>query len=164
MKHLAPALSILEDAWKQRGPIAQLLQPLSWLYQSALISKRWAYQLGICQAVSLDLPIWAVGNVTVGGCGKTPLVIAMTDHLISQGKKPAVVASGYGGRKSRHETSLITANCCPEDWGDEAILLANRLSCPVAAGKNRAEACQKIIDQHHCDMIICDDAWMHWAL
>ncbi len=111
----------------------------------------------------LKLPVIVVGNITVGGTGKTPLVIWICHHLRSHGYRPAIVARGYGGKGARWPQQVRT-DSDPDGVGDEAIVLARRSGCPVAVGRRRVEVAQELMQHTDCDVLVCDDGMQHLAL
>lgn len=112
----------------------------------------------------LPVPVIIVGNITVGGTGKTPLVVWMAEFLRQQGYKPGVISRGYAGAKDRSGPQLVTAESDPAVVGDEPVLLARRCGCPVAIGRDRPAAAKHLLANHHCDVIISDDGLQHYAL
>jgi len=109
------------------------------------------------------VPVIVVGNISVGGTGKTPLVIAIVQYLLSKGYKPGVVSRGYGG-ESRHWPQIVTQDTSPVDVGDEAVLIAKRCACPVSVGSNRIKAAEKLLQENSCDVIVSDDGLQHLKL
>ncbi|MBP6533901.1 MAG: tetraacyldisaccharide 4'-kinase [Arenimonas sp.] len=109
----------------------------------------------------LGAPVIVVGNLTAGGTGKTPLIIALVARLKASGFRPGVVSRGYG-RKSRRPVS-VDAGCDPDDSGDEPFLIAKRTLAPVRVDADRRRAAQFLIAQG-CDVIVSDDGLQHRAL
>jgi len=109
------------------------------------------------------VPVIVIGNISVGGTGKTPLVIFLAQWLKSQGYQPGIVSRGYGG-KATHWPQEVTADSDPILVGDEPVLIAKRTSCPMAVSPNRPEAVQKLINENKCNIIISDDGLQHYAL
>lgn len=109
------------------------------------------------------MPVIVVGNITVGGTGKTPLVIAMVDAVQRAGFKPGIILRGYHG-KSRQWPCIVTQNSDPRLVGDEAVLLAIKTNAPIVSGKNRAADCKMLLEHFECDVIISDDGLQHYAL
>ncbi len=109
------------------------------------------------------MPVIVVGNITVGGTGKTPLVIAITQYLKASGLNPGVVSRGYGGQ-APHWPQAVTAESDPALVGDETVLIANRCRCPVSAGPDRVAAARALLESHQCNVIISDDGMQHYAL
>ena len=114
----------LQQAWTRRGPLAWLLWPLSLLYRVAWRMRQWAYDTGLRPIHRVEVPVIVVGNVVAGGAGKTPIVIALVEHLQARGLRTGVVSRGYG----RHATDcrLVTPASSARDVGDEQI---GRASC-----------------------------------
>ena len=104
-----------------------------------------------------------VGNISVGGTGKTPLVVWLVDYLKQAGFKPGVISRGYGG-KAQHWPQPVTTDSDPGMVGDEALLIAQRVACPVAVGSLRAQSVRYLLQHHPCNIIISDDGLQHYAL
>ena len=135
--------------------------PLSAAYGALSRIRRCAYSLHLAGSTRLPCPVVVVGNLTVGGTGKTPLVCWLAGQLIELGFKPGVVTRGYGG--SSRAARLVQAADNSDKVGDEAILLAQRSRVPVATGRNRPAAAQLLINAG-CDVIVSDDGLQHYAL
>lgn len=154
----------LEDVWYKEMYISSAFMPLSMFYDDVIRFRRFLYKKGIYKkTTTLSVPVIIVGNITVGGTGKTPLTVWLALQLKQEGFNPGIISRGYGGE----------ADCWPQrvdrqskpNWvGDEAVLMARRADCPVAVGPNRVEAAQLLIDQSGCDIIISDDGLQHYAL
>jgi tetraacyldisaccharide 4'-kinase len=125
--------------------------------------RRILYRIGLLRVVVLDVPVIVVGNITVGGTGKTPLVIWLAERLRQWGFKPGIVTRGYGG-KARQWPCEVTRESLAKEVGDEALLLRRRTGCPVYAGADRPAAAQRLLAAHQCDLIISDDGMQHYAL
>ena len=149
--------------WYGKHPLGVLLAPLSWLFCFIVGVRRLAYAIGLAHVHRVDVPVVVVGNIATGGTGKTPLVIWITKYLQSQGFKPAVVTRGYGGR-ARRWPQQVRADSDPNMVGDEAVLLARRSVCPVAAGPERVAVARALIEFTGCDIIVSDDGLQHMAL
>ena len=109
------------------------------------------------------MPVIVVGNITVGGTGKTPLVIAITQYLKAQGYRPGVICRGYGGNASQWPQQ-VNMDSDPEMVGDEAVIIANRCRCPVCAGPSRIDSAKQLINNEKCDVIVSDDGMQHYKL
>lgn len=153
----------LDRYWYSRNPVALLLTPLSWLFCGLAGLRRWAYGAGLLPVSKVDVPVIVVGNVTVGGTGKTPFVIWLVERLRAAGWRPAVVSRGYGGR-ARHWPQPVHADSDPAQVGDEPVLLARRCCCPVTVGPDRVRAARDLVEQGACDVIVSDDGLQHFAL
>ena len=139
------------------------LRLLELIFSKAVNIRRRAYRSGHKKHVTLDVPIIAVGNITVGGTGKTPLTIWIANYLKSQGYQPGIVSRGYGGRGQK-SPSRVYPDSAPHLVGDEPVLIAKRTQCPVCIFKLRSEAALLLIDKAGCDVIIADDSLQHYSL
>ena len=137
------------------------MSPLSHVYGAASRIRRAAYSWRLARSTRLPCPVVIVGNLTVGGTGKTPLVCWLAGQLAEQGFRPGVVTRGYGG--SSRAPRLVQSSDDSSKVGDEAILLARRSRAPVATGRNRPAAAQLLINAG-CDVIVSDDGLQHYAL
>ena len=153
----------LDHYWYTRSPWLLLLTPLSLLYRGIISVRRFAYRAGIKRSTRLSLPVIVVGNITVGGTGKTPLVVWVANYLREQGYIPGIVSRGYGG-KANHWPQQARADSDPAVVGDEAVLLAVSTGCPMAVAPDRVAAARALVDQGDCDVIISDDGLQHYAL
>lgn len=153
----------LQRAWLNRGPLACLLWPVSWVYGLLLRMRRRGYRQGRYRVEHLDVPVVVVGNVVVGGSGKTPTVIAVVQHLKAQGWTPGVISRGHG-RNS--DTCLdLTQGTSAQDAGDEPLLIARATGVPLVVCRQRVAAAQSLRQRHPAvDIIVCDDGMQHWAL
>src|SRR5690606_11211718 len=125
----------LQRVWYERAPIALflLLTPLSLLFAVLAAARRFAYRSGLKRVVRLARPVLIVGNVSVGGTGKTPLVIWIAERLASRGLRVGIVTRGYGGRGTVWPRD-VTPDSSPDEVGDEAVLLSCRTNAIVVAG------------------------------
>ena len=153
----------LIGVWQQRGLLACLLWPVSILYCAAMTLRRLAYESGLMTIQQFDVPIVIVGNITVGGTGKTPIVAAIARYLTDRGWKPGIVSRGYGGH-SEQWPQEVQAKSSPNAVGDEAVLLARQTGCPVVVDPDRPAAVSSILDNHDCDVVLADDGLQHLAL
>lgn len=152
----------LQQAWYQ--PQARLpwwTFPVASLYRVVVASRRALYRRGWLRSARLPVPVIVVGNITVGGAGKTPLVIALVEALRARGFKPGVVSRGYGG--SVGSPRLLGANPDPAEVGDEPSLIGLHTGAAVAVGADRAAAAGLLLE-HHVDAIVADDGLQHYAL
>jgi tetraacyldisaccharide 4'-kinase len=156
-------MASIEKYWYEPNPVSVLLLPLAWLFCSVVILRRFFYRAKIIKPEKLPVPVIVVGNITVGGTGKTPLVAAITEHLKRQGYKPGIVSRGYGG-KAATWPQAVTENSDPMKVGDEAVLLAQRCQCPTSVGPDRPHAARALLDAYDCDVIVSDDGLQHYAL
>lgn len=148
--------------WYQRKLPGLLLAPLSWLFALIAWSRRRAYQTGWLTCYRSSLKVIVVGNITVGGTGKTPVVLALIAWFKEQARPVAVISRGYG-RLSR-DLCVISAETLPQSCGDEPLLIFLTTGVPVIVASTRVEAiryCERHFPHH---VIICDDGLQHYAL
>ncbi len=139
------------------------LAPLAWVFCVAAWLRRQAYRRGWLEVRRLPVPVIVVGNLTVGGTGKTPLIVWLAIHLRSLGYRPGIVARGYRG-KSRHWPRAVVPDSDPAMVGDEPVLAARRAGCPVWVAPDRFAAGRMLLETSGCDIILSDDGLQHYAL
>jgi tetraacyldisaccharide 4'-kinase len=147
--------------WYERNSPPWWLLPLSLVYGAVSGSRRYLYSKHLLRSTRLSRPVVIVGNLSVGGTGKTPLVCWLVARLGERGFKPGVVTRGYGG--SAGTVRMIEVKDDPKLVGDEPILLARRTGVPVAVGRDRPAAAQLLVGAG-CDVIVSDDGLQHYAL
>ena len=125
--------------------------------------RREAYESGLLKTHNIALPVIVVGNLSVGGTGKTPLVIWIAKQLATKGLKPAVISRGYGGRAKEYPMPVY-ADTPAALSGDEPAMIARSLGCPVVIDPDRASAANWLVERNLCDVIISDDGLQHLAL
>lgn len=152
----------LVQAWYEDASWTALLSPLAGLYGVAVRLRRHAYRRGWLRSTRVAVPVIVVGNLTVGGTGKTPLAAAVALRLRERGLRPGLAARGYGGRV-RRGARRVTADSDPREVGDEPVLLARVTGCPVAVAPRRARAAELLIEAG-ANVIVCDDGLQHYAL
>jgi tetraacyldisaccharide 4'-kinase len=152
----------LTRRWQRRGVWSLLLAPLAALYCAAAGLRRLAYRRGWAPVERVGVPVIVIGNLTVGGTGKTPLVLWLARFLRAHGYRPGLVARGYGGRATG--PLAVTADSDPGEAGDEAVLLARRSDCPVVVGRDRAAAARRLLAVSSSDVIVSDDGLQHYRL
>jgi len=153
----------LDDYWYSINPVSVLLTPLSWLFRSIAALRRICYRTGLLTVHALDVPVIVVGNISVGGTGKTPLVIWLVKQLQQAGYSPGIVSRGYRGR-AQHWPQSVNADSDPVMVGDEAVLLASHTACPLVVAPDRVAAARMLLNNHDCDIIVSDDGLQHYAL
>ena len=147
-------MSTLERHWDRLTPVCILLMPLSLVF-CALVQLRYRlYRLGIMRSTRLPVPVIVVGNITVGGTGKTPLVIWLANFLRQAGYRPGIVTRGYRGH-SRTWPVAVNATTSAEQVGDEAVLVARHCGCAVLAGPDRVAAA-RLLGERGCTLIVSD--------
>ncbi|MEI6413140.1 MAG: tetraacyldisaccharide 4'-kinase [Pseudomonadota bacterium] len=150
----------LATRWYQSAPIRPLL-PLAWLFGTGVRLRRWLYGQAWLPTHRLDVPVVVVGNLTVGGTGKTPLTLWLAGRLSGQGWRVGLLTRGYRGQ-SRNWPQWVTPLSDPRQVGDEALLLAAS-GCPVVAGPDRVAGGRWLVAQG-CNLVLCDDGLQHYRL
>ncbi len=153
----------LEQAWYERSGLTLLLRPISWLFLTLVTLRRFLYKTGILKQIKLPVPVIIVGNISVGGTGKTPLVIWIANYLKQAGYKPGIISRGYGG-KARNWPQQVRPDADPIMIGDEAVVISRRTACPMAVGPERVADSQALLKYADVDVIISDDGLQHYAL
>jgi len=153
----------LDYYWYNKGSLTLLLLPLSWLFCFIAITRRLAYRSGVFRVERLPVPVIIVGNISVGGTGKTPMVTWLVEFLREQGYRPGIVSRGYGGGAS-HWPQQVRSDSDARMVGDEAVLLARRCRCPMAVGPDRVAAARALLEYNDCDVIVADDGMQHYRL
>lgn len=142
---------------------AILLLPIAALFAAISAVRRRLYRQGILAGGRLDIPVIVVGNITVGGSGKTPLVIWLVEQLRARGHCPGVISRGYG--RSDAAVAEVRPESPPWRVGDEPLLIARRSGCPVFVGTDRPAAARALLAAHPaCDVIVSDDGLQHYRL
>lgn len=153
----------LSRAWGSRGALSNLLLPVSWLYSVLTAVHRWTYCIGLRTVEDLPVPVIVVGNVIVGGAGKTPTVISLVAHLQSKGYRPGIISRGYGGAHTK--PMPVTPGSKAIDVGDEPLLLQHKTGSPVVVGKDRVAAGRQLLQMYpDVTHIVCDDGMQHYRL
>ena len=150
-------------AWTRITVITLLLAPLSWLFRAVVATRRFLYQTLPSLSQRLPVAVIVVGNISVGGTGKTPLVLWLVARLREAGYQPGIVSRGYGGA---HELAhAVDGDSDATRYGDEPVLLARRSACPVWIGKDRVAAARALLAANpHCNIIVADDGLQHYRL
>lgn len=156
-----------QAAWleraQRRGPLPRLLWPVSLLYRGLMALRRWLYARGLVKVHPMDVPVVVVGNVVVGGAGKTPCTIALVNHLKAQGWHPGVVSRGHGRRATA--VTHVRAETPASEAGDEPLLIHLRTGVPVCVAARRVDAARALRAAHpQVDVLVCDDGLQHLAL
>lgn len=160
--------ALAQAIWYQANhPLAWLLAPLGGLFCVIARVRAWSWrrrwQEGTDAAPRLKAPVIVVGNLTLGGTGKTPLVLWLAETLRARGWQPGILTRGYLGRHQQ-EPVRVPENGDPRDYGDEAVLLAARSGVPVMVGRDRVAGARALLDHHGCDLLIADDGLQHYRL
>ena len=156
-------VQVLQRAWLTRGPLAWALLPAAWLFGALVAMRRGLYRLGALRSEMLDVPVVVVGNVIVGGAGKTPTVMAVVETLRAQGFSPGVISRGYGRAVDAVVDVLADTDVCTS--GDEPLLMKLRLRSPVVVGRDRVAAARELLRLYPAtDVIVSDDGLQHLRL
>jgi tetraacyldisaccharide 4'-kinase len=153
----------LIDVWYKDPFIGVWLSPLGFLFSDAVKFRKFLYRRGVLKTHTLPVPVIVVGNITVGGTGKTPLIIWLARFLKDSGYRPGIISRGYGGQ-SESWPQMVAANSDAKNVGDEALLIAKQTGCPMAIGPLRVEAANMLLKQADCNVILSDDGLQHYAL
>ena len=149
--------------WQRRGLTACLLSPLAALHHLWWRYDVWRYRSGLARPHQVRVPVVVVGNLYVGGTGKTPLTIELTRALRERGWSPGVISRGYGAERA--PPRLVMPNGSANDYGDEPLLIARAGHAPVAVGTDRVAAARLLLNLHpHVDVIVADDGLQHRRL
>ena len=153
----------LKRHWTGYTPLHLVLLPLSWLFGALAAARRTLYRLDILPSHALPAPVIIVGNISIGGSGKTPLTLWLAQQLLDAGWHPGIISRGYGGNAT-HPQEVRKSNT-GEQVGDEPLLMAQRGLCPVWIGRDRVAAGQALLAAHpECDVILSDDGLQHYRL
>jgi tetraacyldisaccharide 4'-kinase len=143
--------------------IAYLLWPLSLVYRLLIFVRCKLYSFQLLKIRHFSVPIIIVGNITLGGSGKTPLVIEIANFLKKKGWRPGIISRGYGGKAS-HYPYRVHANSNPREVGDEPLLIARSTDCPTLVDPNRSRGVKALLAKTNCNIVISDDGLQHLAL
>jgi tetraacyldisaccharide 4'-kinase len=143
------------------GAAGWWLRPLAWLFGLGVFLRRGLHDLGLSRATVIAAPVLVVGNISVGGTGKTPLTIFLAQRLLALGRRPGIATRGHGARGSTPR--LVHGDSLVAEVGDEPLLLFRRTGVPVCVAARRVQAAQLLLAQG-CDVILCDDGLQHLAL
>lgn len=151
--------------WLRRSLLTWVLWPFSGLFAVLSASRRALYRLGLLKTVRVDAPVVVVGNLTVGGSGKTPLIAALAHGLQQMGWHPGIVSRGYGRKSTGAASFCVHQDSDPALCGDEPVLLARLTGCPVQVGRKRAQVARDLLAAHpEVDLLLSDDGLQHLAL
>ncbi len=151
------------NVWYGNGWQCVLFLPISWVFSQLVKVRKFAYNHAWKSSQSFPVPIIVVGNISVGGSGKTPLVIWLVELLKKSGYKPAIISRGYKG-KAETWPQQVRVDSDPVIVGDEAVQLARRCQCPIAVGPDRCAAIDALLEHTDCNVIVSDDGLQHYAM
>ncbi|MGZ5075000.1 MAG: tetraacyldisaccharide 4'-kinase [Methylobacter sp.] len=153
----------LLDVWYKDPFIGAWLMPLGFVFSDFVKVRKFLYRIGVLKKHTLPVPVIVIGNITVGGTGKTPLIIWLAGLLKAEGFKPGIISRGYGGQ-AESWPQWVDANSSAEQVGDEAMLIAKQTGCPMAVGPLRVDVGRLLLEKSDCDVILSDDGLQHYAL
>ena len=153
----------LQHAWYHGHPALSLLWPLEQLYRRVVKRKRARFLSGDSAAYRAPVPVIVVGNITVGGTGKTPLILWLIEYCRAQGLHVGVVSRGYGA-KPAHVPWTVSARDSAAQAGDEPLLIVQRSGVPLVIAPDRAQAVQQLLAKYPVDIILSDDGLQHYGL
>lgn len=153
----------LQKQWNGYSIWHFVLLPLSLIFFLLSTARKYLFRFGVLKSYKLPVSVIIVGNISVGGTGKTPLVIWLAEQLKQKGFKPGIISRGYGGSVS--DIREVFANSSSSQVGDEPLLIAKRINLPVFVGANRVDAGLALLEAHpEVNVIISDDGLQHYRL
>lgn len=153
----------LQKEWRNNSCWQAILRPFSWCFSAIIFLRIFFYKIGLLKSYQLHVPVIVVGNISVGGTGKTPLVIWLAHELLHAGYQPGVISRGYGGNNKSVRAVVLESD--PAEVGDEPVLIAKRTGIPVFVGANRVDAGLALLQAHPmCNVVVSDDGLQHYCL
>lgn len=154
----------INDVWYGQRPrlVSVVLLPLSWLFRLVVFIRRRLYAWGQLRSIAVGAPVIVVGNLSVGGTGKTPVTIWLVNALAERGIRAGVVSRGYQGLTGASPLPVL-GHSDPNQVGDEPVLIAERCQCPVIVHPDRVAAARLLLEQN-VDVVVADDGLQHYAL
>jgi len=153
----------LVSAWYTGHPALVLLRPLEWLYRRVTHRRRARFLAGEGEIYRAPLPVVVVGNITVGGTGKTPLILWLIEHCRQRGLKVGVVSRGYGAKPPQLPWR-VRADQTASEAGDEPLLIVQRSGVPMMIDPDRGRAVRALLAEESLDLVLCDDGLQHYRL
>lgn len=150
-------------AWYQGHPALTLLRPLEWLYRHVVAGKRQRFLDGEGEIYQSPVPVIVVGNITVGGTGKTPMILWLIEHCRRHGLRVGVVSRGYGAKPAQLPWR-VDADQTADIAGDEPLLIVQRTGVPLMIDPDRSAAVRALLDSEPLDLILSDDGMQHYRL
>jgi tetraacyldisaccharide 4'-kinase len=157
--------SKLQDAWQGRGLLSTLLLPLAGIFALAAALRRALYRVGILPVQQLPVPVVVIGNITVGGSGKTPLALLLAQEFQLRGRHPGIISRGHGGAVHSRQVREVVADSQAGEVGDEPLMLKRRSGLPVFVGHDRVAVARALLASYpECNLILSDDGLQHYRL
>lgn len=152
----------MPHSWERLNALSLASLPLTLVFLILTAARRLLFRIGILESTKINVPVVVVGNITVGGTGKTPIVIAIANALKKSGFTPGIISRGYRGDGLCRE---ITQNSTHDEVGDEAMFISTSVQCPMWVGPSRVKSAQQLIAKYSdVNIIISDDGLQHYAL
>ncbi|MBF7687650.1 tetraacyldisaccharide 4'-kinase [Acinetobacter rathckeae] len=152
----------IQQAWNKQSKWLKLLRPMSALYGYVSERRKQQYLVGKKETYTAPVPVMVIGNITVGGSGKTPLLIQLVQYLQQKGVRVGVISRGYGGKGPF--PMCVTTESTAQMVGDEPALIVARTQVPMVVGPNRKQDIELLLSKYAVDFILSDDGLQHWAL
>ena len=152
----------LQHYWYHSNILTWLLLPVSWLYCLVVFIRRKLYQFNIKRSYGCQVPVIVIGNIVVGGSGKTPLLISLCEYLKAKGFQPGVVSRGYGGGVAG--IKQVSHDDPAKFVGDEPLMIYQQTAVPVVVGSDRVAAVQYLVNNNRCDVVLSDDGLQHYRM
>ena len=153
----------LVDSWYKPIGIFWIFWPIEVIYIIFISTRRALYRFNFFPIYRAPCPVVIVGNITVGGSGKTPVVIELVKNLQRRGVKVGVISRGYGSKR-KSQPLIVNSDSEPLECGDEPLLIHSKANCPVVVHNSRSRAAELLIDNFQPDLILSDDGLQHYAL
>ena len=153
---------LLLKHWRTPGWLSYCLLPLAWLYGLTIHVRRFGYKVGLLKSYRSPVPVVVIGNISVGGSGKTPLLIALVNDLQQRGFRPGIISRGYRG--DGPFPLLVDRNTPVSACGDEAAMIVRHTDVPVVVGANRRLVIERLLETAPIDIILSDDGLQHYAM
>lgn len=154
----------LVRAWYRKARWLWLLRPLELLFRLVVQLRRQVYRYGLAAVYRPPVPLVVVGNITVGGTGKTPVVIALVEALQARGLRPGVVSRGYGAAPDAGFPHRVSDRSDTRQCGDEPLLIHRRTGAPTVVAPDRSAAVRSLLANADVDLVLSDDGLQHYAL
>ena len=154
----------MRSQWQQRGLVSWVLRPMSWLYWLVVIIRESMFRFGFSKTFKPEIPVIVVGNIYVGGTGKTPVILSLIEALRARGWHPGLVSRGYGAQASR-DPVCGRGSLDALRFGDEPAMIALKTGASIAVHPDRVRAVQALmVFDPEVDVVLSDDGLQHWRL
>ena len=154
---------ILNYQYYKKSSWILFLLPLSYIYFLIIFLRSWFYKIGIFEMIKMDVPVVVIGNINIGGTGKTPLAIWLLEKLIKKGMKPGLICSGYNSDANLPQEVFSTSEV--KNVGDEALMIKQRMNIPLFVGKKKAQVGMALLNSYpDINILISDDGLQHHEL